>query len=424
MNDYHNVLTLGMLLATGILAGAQTSKLHTQSLFFRRKERNTAALYAMSHQLAATRGRDNIVDVICRHLEEIFDANITVWLPDQNSPKALILVSHPGLKPGAREEHVAWWAYEYQQSAGLGTATLPGAKGYYLPLIGSTGKLGVLGILPKEPEYNFTTEERSLLDTFASLAATALERASIATLAEKSQVEAESEKLRNALLSSISHDLRTPLASIKGAISSLLMDHAKLKPEIRKDLLNSAREEVGRLEHIISNLLDMTLLESGKLSLKKDYYFIPELVGNALKQAKLLLEGRQVHCHLQPDLPAIYVDGLLIEQVLVNLLENAVKYTPTGTDITITAKNKDEESRELLIVVEDQGPGIPVGEEEKIFEKFYTTGYQSRRKGSGIGLAICKGIIHAHNGTIQVQNRAEGGAAFHIVLPVAYYEHT
>ncbi len=174
ISDYHDILILSILLITGILAGIQTSRLHTQTLFFRRKERNTAALYTLSHQLAATRGRENMVAVICLNLEEVFDAKITVWLSDETG--ALILASHPGLKQDPREEHVAWWAYERQQSAGLGTSTLPAAKGYYIPLIGSTGKVGVLGITPKEANYDFSDEERSLLEIFASLAATALER--------------------------------------------------------------------------------------------------------------------------------------------------------------------------------------------------------------------------------------------------------
>jgi two-component system sensor histidine kinase KdpD len=237
----------------------------------------------------------------------------------------------------------------------------------------------------------------------------------VAELAEHHKVEAEGEKLRNALLSAVSHDFRTPLASIKGVISSLLMEENRLSPDDKKDLLSSAHGEVARLERIVSNLLEVTLLESGKLKLKKDYYFLPELVGNALKQTEAALQGRAVTCQMPPDPPALQVDGLLIEQVLVNLLENAAKYTPAGSPVAIHANSY---GGRVNIVIEDEGSGIPAGEEEKIFDAFHTVA-PSMRKGSGLGLAICRGILQAHGGVIRAENRPQGGAVFTITLPVS-----
>jgi len=398
VDDYKDVLTLLLLLICGIIAGAQTSKLQAERNFFRSKEHNTSVLYAMSNELTATRGRERIIATISRHVAEAFDASVIVWFPQSNIAEL-------------REEQAARWAYEHQQPAGLRTPTLPGARGLYVPLSGTTHVLGVLGLTPNHP---FSIDEREMIQTFANLAAAALERADIADIAEKNKIEAEGEKLRNALLSAVSHDFRTPLASIKGVISSLLMEDNRMQPEDKKELLASAHGEVARLERIVSNLLEVTLLESGKLTLKKDYYFLPELVGNALKQTEAALQGRQVICHIQPDLPALQVDGLLIEQVLVNLLENAGKYTPADSPVRLHC---DGYGGQVKIVIEDKGQGLPAGEEEKIFDAFHTA-TPNNRKGSGLGLAICRGILQAHGGSIKAENRPEGGAVFTITLPV------
>ncbi len=398
VNDYKDFLTLALLLITGVIAGAQTSKLQQERNFFRQKERNTAALYGMSNALTAKRERDNIISVIRQHLEEAFDATALVWLPDGEALAEL------------REQEAARWAYENKQPSGMGTPTLAGARGYYLPLEGTSGIMGVLGLVP-HTERQFTTSECEMIKTFGNLAATALERVAIAEMAEKSKVEAEGEKLRNALLSSVSHDFRTPLASIKGVISSMMIDE-QLPTGERKELLSSAYHETARLERMVSNLLDVTLLESGKLTLKQDYYFIPELVGNAIARTKELLDSRTVECKFDKELPAIKADGLLIEQVLVNLLENAAKYTPTDSAITITAR---KEGNAIRMEVVDQGQGIPSGEEQKIFDKFHR-GARSGQ-GSGLGLAICRGIITVHGGSITAHNRDSGGAVFSFTLP-------
>jgi len=398
VNDYKDVLTLLLLLVSGIIAGAQTSKLQAERNFFRTKEHNTSVLYAMSNELTATRGREQIVATTSHHIEEAFNAQAIVWSP---STKLEVL----------REEQAARWAYEHQQSSGLGTTTLPGAQGYYIPLKGTEY---VLGVMPRTHQ-SFTADEREMIHTFANLAASALERTDIAEMAEKTKVEAEGEKLRNALLSAVSHDFRTPLSSIKGVISSLLMEDNRLQPDDKKELLASAHGEVARLERIVSNLLEVTLLDSGKLKLKQDYYFLPELVGNALKQTESVLQGRKIACQIPPNLPALYVDGLLIEQVLVNLLENAAKYTPEGSPVALHC---NAYAGQVKIVIEDEGSGIPAGEEEKIFDAFHTAVTTQPRKGSGLGLAICRGILQAHEGNIKVENRSEGGAIFTIILPV------
>jgi two-component system sensor histidine kinase KdpD len=269
--------------------------------------------------------------------------------------------------------------------------------------------LGVLGFMPKTGILSL--DEKEQLEAVTSVAASALERVSVAELAEKRKVEAEGEKMRNALLSSVSHDLRTPLASIKGAISSMMIDNT-LSSDSRMELLASVHNETTRLERIVSNLLDVTLLESGRLQLKKDYYFMSELVGNALHHTKELLKEHTVECAFDEGMPALWVDGLLIEQVLVNLLENTAKYSPPDSPILIDAWTEEGNIR---IIVADRGPGIHSGDEQKLFDKFYR-GTQSGH-GSGLGLAICRGIIEAHGGKITARKREGGGAVFSFVLP-------
>ena len=408
ISDIQYVITFFALLITGLVISAKTSQLAAQSIYFETKEHNTAALYAMARALASTRGQE-IFSVISRHVEDSFDGSATLWLPGVDGQ--MYCLTNSKLTDDLKERSAVLSAYEHGVAAGLGTPTLASAHGYYIPLKGSK-ILGVLGLSP-HAGAPLESDEKARLEAVANVAASALERVEIAELAEKHKVEAEGEKTRNALLSSVSHDFRTPLASIKGAISSIMID-GQLPEAERNELLSSAYNETARLERMVGNLLDVTLLESGKLTLKQDYYFIPELVGNALTRTKELLGDRRVEYDFGDDLPVARVDGLLIEQVLVNLLENAGKYTPPGSAISINARRENDVIR---IEVADCGQGISLGEEQKIFDKFHR-GARSGQ-GSGLGLAICRGIIQAHGGSIAAYNRDSGGAVFSFTLPVS-----
>jgi two-component system sensor histidine kinase KdpD len=408
ISDIQYVITFFALLITGLVISAKTSQLAAQSMYFEIKEHNTAALYAIARALASTRGQE-IISVISRHVEGSFDGSATLWLPGVDGQ--MHCPTNPELADDLKERSAVLSAYEHGLAAGLGTPTLAGARGYYIPLKGSK-VLGVLGLSPRAGNP-LEPDEKARFEAVASVAASALERIEIAELAEKHKVEAEGEKTRNALLSSVSHDLRTPLASIKGAISSIMID-GQLPERERNELLSSAYKETARLERMVGNLLDVTLLESGKLTLKRDYYFIPELVGNALVRTNELLGTRLVECHFREDLPAVRADGLLIEQVLVNLLENAGKYTPEGSTIGISA---DSKGNVIRVEVADRGQGVPYGDEEKIFDKFHRG--ERSGQGSGLGLAICRGIIQAHGGSISVHNRDSGGAVFSFTLPAS-----
>ena len=414
VNSYNDVVTLVLLLATGFFASLQTSNLQAQTGFFRRKERNTAALYAMSQELANTRQRDELVSVVKRRLEQALDGTVAIFFPDAHGD---FIACAGAIQPGVREEVVIRWVYGQQQPAGLGTTTMPSAKGYFVPLRGSSGTFGVLGFTPEITGHMLSPEEKDMVETFGALAAAALERVQVSAVAETRKIEAESEKLRNALLSSVSHDLRTPLASIKGVISSLLLEDDRTDAMTRQELLTSAHDEVARLERVVSNLLDVTRLEAGEVKLKLDYYFAPEMIGNAIKQTAGLLKQHRVTTEIEPELPAVRVDGLLIEQVLINLLENAAKYTPPGSQVVIHAKRIAEKWLELA--VEDNGPGIPKDQERHIFDKFTSFAVQQHTYGAGLGLTICRAIIEAHGGTIAARTREVGGARFSFTLPIA-----
>jgi two-component system sensor histidine kinase KdpD len=257
-----------------------------------------------------------------------------------------------------------------------------------------------------------------LLETFAGQAALALERVMLAERAQQEQLEVEAERLRTALLSSLSHDMRTPLGAITGAASSLLEDGGAggaLAESSRRDLLQSILGESQRMNRLIGNLLDMIRLETGALEVQRDWQPLEEVVGVALIRMEERLRGHPVEVRLPPELPLALLDGLLIEQVFVNLLENAVKYTAAGTPIEISASVGEGA---IVVDVADGGPGLPPGEEGRIFDKFYRLPGAAGAGGVGLGLTICRGIVTAHGGRIWAENRAGGGAVFHFTLPL------
>ncbi len=415
VNSYNDVVTLALLLGVGFFASLQTSSLQAQTRFFRRKERNTSALYSMSQELANVRLVEELCGVIKRRLEQALDGTALLFFPDEHGDLESAIESD--VHAGVKEEVAVRWVYQQQQPAGLGTTTMPSAKGYFVPLNGSSGTFGVLGLIPRTTGHILSPEEKDMVDTFGSLAASALERVRVSQTSELRKVEAESEKLRNALLSSVSHDLRTPLASIKGVISSLLLDDDTTDASTRRELLGSAHDEVARLERVVGNLLDVTRLEAGEVKLKLDYYFAPELIGNAIKQTGTLLQEHHLRTAIEEPLPAVWVDGLLIEQLLINLLENAAKYTPAGSLVLISAKRIT--AAWLEIAIEDNGPGIPENQEQQIFNKFTTFATQQNTYGAGLGLTICRAIVDVHGGSIAARNREVGGARFSFSMPIA-----
>ncbi len=411
VTDKQYGITFGVMLVVALLISDLATRVREQAEMARLRERRTAVLYAASRDLAATPAGDEIARASARHVSDAVSASaaIVVARPDG----ALVPISSRdegfGLPP--RDEAVARWVLEHGRKAGRGTDTLPGADALFLPLLGTRGAVAVLGArAPSEGE--FTTEQFQILEALASQTAAALERAQLAEAAQKARVDVETERLRNALLSSVSHDLRTPLATITGAASSL-MEEPSVSEATRRELTTAIFEEGDRLNRLVGNLLDMTRLESGAIRVRRDWESIEEIVGAALTRVETRLRGRRIETAIPDDLPLVSIDGILIEQVLVNLLENAAKHTPPEAPIEVSVWLADGV---LSVTVADRGPGLAPGAEARVFEKFYRT--ESGAGGVGLGLTICRGIVTAHGGQIATRNREGGGAAFSFTLPI------
>jgi two-component system sensor histidine kinase KdpD len=308
---------------------------------------------------------------------------------------------------------VSQWAYEHRQPAGIGTDNLPGAQMLFVPLLASRGIVGILGMRLADPHLFDAPAQWHLLETFASQIALATERGLLAEEAQAAQVSAEGERLRNTLLSSVSHDLRTPLAAITGGTSTLLDSTARLDDSGRRELLLTMHEEAERLDRLVQNLLEMTRLESGRVQLRKEWHALEEVVGAVLHRFSARLRARTVTTRVPPDLPLVAIDEVLIEQVMINLLDNALKYTPEDSPLEIAASLVDGA---VVVEVADRGPGLAAGDERRVFEKFYRSPRVPAR-GSGLGLSICRGLVEAHGGRIEADNRAGGGAIFRFTLP-------
>jgi two-component system sensor histidine kinase KdpD len=369
----------------------------------------------MSRELASARGDASILEIAVRHLAEVFRSQVVILLPGGEGGLQARTDLPGRFEVDSSDLGVARWVYEHRQMAGLGTETLPGARALYLPLGASRGVLGVLGLRPADPASLATPEHLHQLEAFVSQTALALERAHLAGEAQRAQVRAETELMRSSLLSSVSHDLRTPLASITGAASSMLETEGQLDAGTRRELLETIYEEAERLSRLVQNLLQMTRLESGALRVSKEWHPLEEIVGAALGRLAKPLLARPVTTHLPQDLPFVPMDDVLIEQVLINLLDNAVKHTPNGSPIEISAWAGDGL---MTVEVADRGPGLGPGEEQRVFDKFFR-GRTGSSRGIGLGLAICRGIVEAHGGRIWAENRPEGGVAFRFTIPLS-----
>jgi two-component system sensor histidine kinase KdpD len=413
VSDTQYLVTFAVMLIVGLVIGGLTVRIRAQAQAAREREQRTAALYAMSRELASTRGVDQLLQTAVRHIAEVFGVQVAVLLAEAQD--RLAPAGDPALQfaVDTGEAAVARWVFEHKQPAGLGTATLPGASALWLPLIAPRGPLGALGVRPADPHAFDEPEALHQLETFANQTALAVERARLADEAQAAQVRVETERLRSSLLSSVSHDLRTPLATITGAASTLLEGGARLDPAGQRELLQSIREEGERLNRLVQNLLQMTRLEAGALDVRREWHPLEEVVGAALTRLGPRLTGRPVVARVPPDLPLVPIDGVLIEQVLINLLDNTLRYTPAGSPITILATATEQA---VTVEVADRGPGLPRGDEQRVFEKFYRGEVGNR--GTGLGLAIARGIVEAHGGRIWAQNVPEGGVAFLFTLPI------
>ena len=412
-NDAGYIVTFVVMLLVTLTISNMTIRIKEEAEDTRERERRTISLYEMSREFATSSSVDDLIRIAIRHIESVFKCPAVILLPDSGNVLQAQDINQTSNLTIIQEHALAQWVYDNGQSAGWGTRTHPESDGLYLPLLTSERKIGVLGVIPSLPRVAFKVDYLHLLETFTNQTALAIERACLTEDMENAHIQIEAERLRNSLLSSVSHDIRTPLASIIGATSGLLRHKDQLDTH-SYELAQIAYEESERLSRWVGNLLQMTRLESGNVQTNKEWQPLDEVVGTTLLRLEEMLADHPLKADLPEDLTLVLIDSVLIEQVLVNLLENAIKYTPLSSPIDLSARAEDQK---VIVVVADRGPGLPVGEEERIFDKFYRV-HPTDSGGVGLGLTICRAIVEAHGGRIWAANRPGGGAVFNFTLPL------
>ncbi len=412
--DFRHGTTFTVMFVVAAVISGLTQRIRNQVTAAQERELRTAALFALTRELAAAQGLERVIQAAASQIEKAFRAGVTVFTPEPNGTLLARNYASPSIgAPTERDTSVSQWVWANEREAGLGTNTLPGGSTLYLPLIASRGIVGVLGVTPEDAARLSQLAQRKQVDAFAAQMGLAMERAKLAEEAEKARREIEAEQLRSSLLSSVSHDLRTPLAVITGATGTVLQGGSSMTEPTRQELLKTVLEEAERLNRLIRNLLDMTRLESGAVKVRKEWVPLEEVIGGALTHLESRLGSREVRVDVPGDPLLVPCDAVLLEQVLINLVENAVKYSSAEIEIQASAG-----AGEVAVDVSDRGPGIAAGEEERIFDKFHRTSHEGSREGVGLGLTICRAIVSAHGGKIWALNRHGGGATFRFTLPL------
>lgn len=401
------VFTFIALFIVGLVISNLTALTREQAEAAEHRAAQTAELYALSRDLAVAAGLDEILRAVLTHVSQTFGGRSAVFMLVGDTVKPY--AADPGFVVSDSELGIATRAFRD------GQAVSPPAGTLYLPLRVTRGMVGVLGMRPSDPARQLTADQRQLLDTFASQAALAIERAQLAEQARQTEILQATEKLQTALLNSVSHDLRTPLVSVVGALSSLQEDGDELDPASRRSLVDNALGEAERLNRLVGDLLDMTRIESGVLKVMWESCDVEDLIGAAIEQLGPRLHNRSLAIDVLPDMPLVPMDFVLMERVLVNLLDNALKYSPPDKPVNLAAR---VEGSEVRFEVADRGPGVPPADLTRMFDKFYRVQQRGSAGGTGLGLSICKGIVEAHGGRIWAQNRAEGGTLVSVALPM------
>jgi two-component system sensor histidine kinase KdpD len=413
VTDFQYLITFVVMLAVGLITGHLTAGLRFQARVASHREKRSRALYEFARELSGALQTEQIFDTTQGVIQRAFRARATLLLPDDDG-RLQAPASGAAAEPATLDLGIAQWAFDRAESAGLGTGTLPASPVFYLPLVAPMRTRGVLAIEPEQRRWILIPEQRQQLDTFAALAAIALERVHYIEVAQNALVNMESERLRNSLLAALSHDLRTPLTSLVGLSESLAGARPALAPA-QLEVAAALHDEALRMSALVSNLLDMARIQSGEVKFNLQWQPLEEVIGSALRASGAALRRHAVRTRLPHELPLLRYDAVLIERVLSNLLENAAKYTPPGSHIEIGAALH---GAWINITVYDDGPGLPPGREEAIFEKFTRGERESAKPGVGLGLAICRAIVEAHGGRIAAAPSPLGGAAFIITLPL------
>ncbi len=415
VHDAQYLITFAVMLIVGLSVSTLAARVRRQAELSRRNERRTEALYRLGRKLSGINGQDFIAAESERAIKEVLGGDAMILLPLEGNLQP-VLAQHAQFASSHSEIGAAQWVYDHAQVAGRGTDTLPSAQSLYLPLLSPNGPVGVLAIRHQDAAQLRMPEYRLILENYSTQIAMALERDRLMLESQTARVEVETEQLRNTLLSSVSHDLRTPLAVISGASSSILRN-PEMNTSTQRELLQTVFDESDRLSRLVENLLRMTQVTSSQFFVEKQWPPVEDVVGSSLRRLEHLLGHRPVNVNLPTEVLLGQFDAVLIEQVLVNLLENACRYTPADTAIDITGWT---DGARTVIEVSDYGPGLAAGDEQRVFEKFQRgANAKPDSRGAGLGLAICRAIVRAHGGEITALNRTEkSGVIFRVCLPV------
>ncbi|MGD0867528.1 MAG: DUF4118 domain-containing protein, partial [Rhizomicrobium sp.] len=419
--DRENVVALFFFALIAVIASNLTARVRAQAVTAQERAKVTEDLYLFSRKLTSVVSLDDLLWATAHQIALMLRLRVVLLLPEGEG-----IAVRAGYPPEDSLDDAdlaaARWSWEHAQPAGRGADTLPGAKRLFLPIRTGRGTVGIIGLDSDRPGPLLSPDQRRLLDALADQAALAIERVNLAQDIDRARLTTETERLRTALLTSISHDLRTPLASILGSATSLRTYRKSLDDASQDELIQTIQSESERLNRFIANLLDMTRLESGAITPKTEATDLADVIGSSLQRAAKVLGSHVVKIDLAPGLPMLKLDAVLLEQVLFNLLDNAAKYAPSGTEVLVKARR---DNGYVHLEVLDEGAGIPPEDFERIFDKFYRVQAADRKRaGTGLGLAICRGFIEAMGGTIVAHNRNDrSGAVFSIALP-AYTSET
>jgi two-component system, OmpR family, sensor histidine kinase KdpD len=416
VDDTQYIFTFIALLFIGITISYLTSRIRRQTEAARIRERETAALYALSRDLAVSGELESHIKAIIKRITETLGQDVTIFLPDAESKEGLKPYCLDDKKTYGRNAVIAASRFFQQMNSLKHDTNKPSDKKIrYLPLATARGPVGVMSLTPSGVAGELTSEQERLIGAYADLSAVAIEGIRLADELHNAKISKATEKLQTALLNAISHDLRTPLVSVIGTLSSLQEEGINLDDASKRNLIQVAREEADRLNHLISNLLDESRIEAGALKLSRRPAEVQDLVGAALEQMGSHIDTRSIKIDIPSETPFVSVDFGLIVQTLVNILDNSLKYSPIDSPIEIKAR---QISKELHIEISDHGIGIPEQELAHVFDKFYRIKRIDHATGIGLGLSISKGIVEAHGGRIKAENNPAGGTIIKMVLPL------
>jgi two-component system sensor histidine kinase KdpD len=411
VSDIRYVFTFIVLFIAGLVVSGLATRARDQAEVAQQRTLLTTELYNFTRDLAAAADKEDVLVQIAKHIHQILDAEVAIFLAENRQIK--LHTGSSSFQPGPEEQGVAYWVFQHETPAGEGTETLAGARGRYLPLRTTNGTVGVLGVLLPESTQTLRAEEYRLLDAFCTQSAVAIERLDLEEQARRVEVMSETERLQTALLNSISHDLRTPLVSITGALTAF-QENEQLKGQARAELLQTALSEANRLNRLVGNLLDMTRLEGGAIKPIRQSVDVREIVEIALEEYRERLSGRNVEISISNDLPFVEVDPVLVGRAVGNVVDNALKYSPPGSPLEVKATSRGSR---VELEIADRGPGIPANELDSVFDKFHRVNRPNQLGGTGLGLSISKGLIEANGGSISLFNRPQGGLSVQIALP-------